>query len=185
MNSLDTNILIYAVNSGCEEHAAAKKLYEAMLGEPTQWILSDQVLFEFYRGLRNGKILERPLGHAGALRQIQFLREESGVQHCAYETEFWGRLVAGFSDVERKAAHIFDRVLAITLRQHGVEIFYTRNVGDFKDAGFSALVNPIDGDHAEIYTPQQVAEFDAGEAELGARPARGAKASTPRPEDRG
>lgn len=145
MNSLDTNILIYAVNSGCEEHAAAKNIYEAMLREPMQWILSDQVLFEFYRGLRNGKILERPLGHAEALRQIQFLREDSGVLHCAYEAEFWRHLVEGFADVQRKATHIFDRVLAITLRQHGVETFYTRNVGDFKEFGFSALVNPIDG----------------------------------------
>lgn len=143
MNSLDTNILIYAVNSGCSEHLVAKGLYERMLREPTQWILSDQVLFEFYRGLQNGKILERPLDQAQAMRQIRFLREESGVLHCAYETGFWRQVMEGFPG-QRKPTHVFDRVLAITLRQHGVEVFYTRNVGDFADAGFSSLVNPID-----------------------------------------
>jgi predicted nucleic acid-binding protein len=63
MNSLDTNILIYAVNSGCEEHEAARGVYEALLEDPTAWIVSDQVLFEFYRGLRHPKILEKPLSH--------------------------------------------------------------------------------------------------------------------------
>lgn len=144
MNSLDTNILIYAVNSGCEEHLAAKKVYEAMLGAPMEWVLSDQVLFEFYRGLRNGKILERPLDHAAALRQIRFLREESGVLHCAYETGFWQHLMDGFPKDPHRATHIFDRVLAITLRRHGVKTFYTRNVEDFQEAGFVSVVNPID-----------------------------------------
>ena len=47
MNSLDTNLLIYAVNSGCNEHSRAKAVYETMLTSPSDWIISDQVLFEF------------------------------------------------------------------------------------------------------------------------------------------
>ena len=144
MSSLDTNILIYAVNSGCEEHSRAKLVYEAMLANAPNWIISDQVLFELYRGLRNGKILERPLSHQQALHQIKFLREDSGVLHCAYETNFWKQLTKGFADSERKFAHIFDRVLAVTLKQHGVDTFYTRNSKDFTSFGFKNLVNPID-----------------------------------------
>jgi len=144
MNSLDTNILIYAINSGCDEHAPAKCIYEAMLANATNWIISDQVLFELYRGLRNGKILERPLSHQQALQQIKFLREDSGVLHCAYETNFWKQLTHDFIDSERKSAHIFDRVLAVTLLQHGVETFYTRNKQEFIAYGFKKLVNPID-----------------------------------------
>jgi toxin-antitoxin system PIN domain toxin len=144
MNSLDTNILIYAVNSDCVEHISAKQIYEAMLDRPHEWILSDQVLFEFYRGLRNPKILERPLNHQQAMKQIEFLRENSGVQHCAYETAFWGSFTQEFSKVQPKASHIFDQVLAVTLRQHGVETFYTRNTTDYSTAGFKFLVNPID-----------------------------------------
>ena len=144
MNSLDTNILIYAVNSGCQEHASAKLIYEAMLLDSDQWLISDQVLFEFYRGLRNCKILARPLNHRQAFHQIQFLREESGVHHCAYETTFWKDLTREFLETDRKSSHIFDRVLAVTLRQNGVERFYTRNKNDFEGFGFKALINPID-----------------------------------------
>jgi predicted nucleic acid-binding protein len=75
MNSLDANLLIYGVNRGCHEHAKAKAVYESMLETPTHWILSDQVLFEFYRGLRHPQILERPLTQTQALKQITFLRE--------------------------------------------------------------------------------------------------------------
>ena len=93
MNSVDTNILIYAVNSGCEEHARALAVYEKMLERPASWIISDQVLFEFYRGLRHPKIVEKPLTHKQALEQIIFLREESEVLHCAYETSFWEQII--------------------------------------------------------------------------------------------
>ena len=144
MNSLDTNILIYAINTGCAEHLAAKGVYEAMLRQPDQWLLSDQVLFEFYRGLRNSRILERPLTHKQALQQIQFLREDTGVHHCAYQTSFWKPMMAGLADEDRKSSHIFDRVLAITLLQNGVKTFYTRNYDDFEGFGFKSLINPID-----------------------------------------
>ncbi len=144
MNSLDANLLIYGVNRGCHEHAKAKAVYESMLETPTQWILSDQVLFEFYRGLRHPQILERPLTHTQALKQITFLREKSGVLHCAYETSFWDLLIHGNKWKNNKSVHVFDRVLAITLVKHGVKTFYTRNTKDFETYPFDHLINPID-----------------------------------------
>jgi predicted nucleic acid-binding protein len=38
----------------------------------------------------------------------------------------------------------YDLVLAVTLQSNGVTEFYTRNVVDFRDAGFTQVVNPID-----------------------------------------
>jgi len=145
MNSLDTNLLIYAVNCGCDEHDRSKAVYEMMLDHPTQWIISDQVLFEFYRGLRHPKILEHPLNHKQALKQITFLREDSGVLHCAYETSFWDLLVHGDEWKKQKAVHVFDRVLGVTLLKNGVKTFYTRNKKDFEAFKFDRLINPVDG----------------------------------------
>ncbi|XOV70635.1 MAG: PIN domain-containing protein [Verrucomicrobiota bacterium] len=145
MNSLDTNLLIYAVNRGCEEHVQAKKVYEWMLNAPSDWIISDQILFEFYRGLRHPKILERPLNHREALKQITFLREDSGVLHCTYETSFWDNLIHDKKWKPGKSVHVFDRVLAVTLLKNGVKTFYTRNTKDFKSFEFDQLINPIDG----------------------------------------
>lgn len=144
MNSLDTNILVYAVNRGCVEHERARLVYEAMLEHPSEWMVCDQVLFEFYRALRNPRILERPLNHADALRQIRFLREESGVLHCGYDARFWGKVVDGMETSDRASHHVFDRILAITLLGNGVTTFYTRNQRDFAEFGFQRLVNPVD-----------------------------------------
>ncbi len=38
----------------------------------------------------------------------------------------------------------YDHVLAVTLKSHGVTEFYTRNVADFRTAGFADVINPID-----------------------------------------
>lgn len=144
MKSLDTNILIYAVNQGCAEHDRARQVYEAMLEKPEEWIVCDQVLFEFYRALRNPRILERPISHAAALHQIRFLREESGVLHCGYDTRYWEKIVVSMTGSERGSTHIFDRVLAITLLGNGVCTFHTRNPRDFAEFHFKELLNPID-----------------------------------------
>lgn len=144
MNSLDTSILMYASNADCPEHEKARKIYESMLYSPREWILSDQVLFEFYRALRNPKILEKPLSHTTAFKHIQFLREQSGVAHCAYEAGFWPTLTAGFSSGNPRSSHIFDRVLAVTLLKNGVKRFFTRNTRDFQEFGFQELRNPVD-----------------------------------------
>ena len=53
MKSGDTNLLLYAMNRGCAEHATAKAWLEAALAEPREWIFADQVLFELYRLLRH------------------------------------------------------------------------------------------------------------------------------------
>jgi len=145
MNSLDTNILIYAVNRGCAEHEMARRVYESILEHPTEWIVCDQVLFEFYRALRNPRILERPLDHAAALLQIRFLREETGVLHCGYDSRFWEKIVVPMAEPERSSIHIFDRILAVTLLGNGVTKFHTRNTRDFSEFPFKEIVNPIDG----------------------------------------
>lgn len=58
MKSLDTNILIYAANNRAPEHAKALELVNEMLANPDEWIIADQVLWEFYKALRHSKILE-------------------------------------------------------------------------------------------------------------------------------
>ena len=60
MNSLDTNILIYASNEDAPEHAKAQKVVAKLLATPGEWILADQVLIEFYRALRNPAVFQSP-----------------------------------------------------------------------------------------------------------------------------
>jgi predicted nucleic acid-binding protein len=83
MKSLDTNILLYAADQDCREHDAAIRLVNAALGSPTEWMLSDQVLFELYAGLRHPGVFAKPLSAAEAAKRVAFLRDESGFSFSA------------------------------------------------------------------------------------------------------
>ena len=85
MKSLDTNILLYAAAEDCREHDAAIRLVNDALRSPDEWLLSDQVLFEFYAGLRHPRVVAKPLSAAEAARRVSFLRDESGFSSCCHE----------------------------------------------------------------------------------------------------
>jgi toxin-antitoxin system PIN domain toxin len=144
MNSGDTNLLLYAMNRGCREHAAAKAWLESALATPREWIFADQVLFELYRLLRHPKVMTKPLSAAAALAQIEWFRGETGFLHCGYEEARWaGVLRAVAAQGERSGLLVHDAVLAETLRAQGVARFYTRNVDDFAGFAFFEVVNPL------------------------------------------
>ena len=144
MNSLDTNILLYAANTGAPEHEKALAVVDTMLANPSEWILADQVLWEYYKALRHPKILQKPRTAPQAAAQVRFLREESGVTCCAYEIAFFDDVMTTLEKPRFPYQRTHDAVLGITLRQHGVKTFYTRNEKDFTDMGFNQVINPID-----------------------------------------
>ena len=144
MKSLDTNILLYAADEDCREHEAAIALVNDALRSPDEWLLSDQVLFEFYAGLRHPRVFAKPLSAAEAARRVAFLRDESGFSFCCHELRSWPTIHAAFARPAFPRHRTYDLVLAVTLRSSGVKHFFTRNVADFRDAGFESVVNPID-----------------------------------------
>ena len=144
MNSLDTNILVYAANTASSEHAKALAVVNSMLAHPAEWILADQVLWEFYKALRHPRILQSPRSAAQAVAQIRFLREQSGVACCAYETSDFDEIVARIEKPRFPYQRTHDAILGATLRRQGVRVFYTRNEKDFMDSGLPKVVNPID-----------------------------------------
>ena len=142
-NSLDTNILVYAADEDAGEHASASVVVTEMLSNPGEWILADQVLFEFYKALRNPRIFHHPLDATEAALRIRFLHTESGVARCCYELGDWESVVSRLADPSTPAGRTHDIILGATLKANGVERFYTRNTKDFETAGFAELLNPI------------------------------------------
>jgi len=142
-NSLDTNILVYAADEDAEEHADASSVVTEMLSNPADWILADQVLFEFYKALRNPRIFRHPLDAAEAALRVRFLHTESGVARCCYELGDWERVMSHLANPTTPAGRTHDIILGATLRANGVKRFYTRNTKDFEKTGFAELLNPI------------------------------------------
>lgn len=144
MNSLDTNILVHALDADSPFHKKCFPIYELFMRERGRWLIADQTLFELYRLLRNPAVFKNPLGTAQAIRIIQQIRDNSGAMHCAYEAKYWPKvldLLGRFPD--RKGVLIFDATLAVTLHAKGVKVFYTRNTRDFRDFGIFDVVDPV------------------------------------------
>jgi predicted nucleic acid-binding protein len=144
LNSLDTNILVYAADEDSIEHKAASAVVDEMLANPERWILADQVLFEFYRAIRSSRILRNPLSAPEAALRLQFLQSESGVARCCYGLDQWDGVFSHLSERGTPAARTHDVVLGVTLKSNGVKRFFTRNTKDFHSMGFPELINPID-----------------------------------------
>lgn len=143
VNSIDSNILLYASNEDCAEHDAARALVENALAEPRRWIVPDQVYFELYRLLRSATVLERPLNPEDAARVVEFYRNESGWSRCAWEMESFDRLFPHLRSAELRGGAVFDLVLAVTLQDAGVSALYTRNTRDFARFEWLEVIDPI------------------------------------------
>lgn len=143
MKSLDTNILLYAINEDCAEHEACRNLVQVALKDSSSWIIADQVWFELYRLLRNPSVLKHPLSPEKATASIAWYRDRSGWLRCAWEPEIMATALPFFRDPDFPARRVFDLVLALTLLHNGVTEFATRNTRDFEAFGFATLVNPL------------------------------------------
>jgi len=144
MNSVDTNVVLYALDKTSPDHHRARSVLQRLVSEPGQWLLCDQMLFELYRALRNPKVVRRPLTARAAAGQLSFLRERTGALHVAYERRLWPEVLALLSQHDRrKGILVFDVVLAVTLKANGVKRFYTHNVKDFQTLGLFEAVDPL------------------------------------------
>ncbi|MFA6504853.1 MAG: PIN domain-containing protein [Treponemataceae bacterium] len=144
MKSLDTNLLLYAINEDCPEHENCAALVRDALSENESWIIADQVWFELYRLLRNPAVLAKPLNASEAADTVAWYRQKSGWLHCAWECDLMPRLTELWKLESFPARRSFDLVLAVTLRANGVKQFYTRNPKDFDDLGFFTVTNPLE-----------------------------------------
>ena len=52
LSSLDTNLLLYAANEDAAEHVVCKAFLQKVIGDPSGWIIADQVYLELYRAIR-------------------------------------------------------------------------------------------------------------------------------------
>lgn len=140
--SIDTNILLYALNTQAPEHRRARAFVD-QCGDRGDVAICELVLVELYVLLRNPAVVAKPASSAQAAQVCQQLRDNPKwaiIDQAPIMDELWKRLVA--PDVPRR--RIFDWRLALTARHHGVTTWATRNTKDFEGMGFEQLVNPID-----------------------------------------
>jgi len=145
MLSLDANLLFYAYNSACPEHALALEFVK-QVADREDVAISEFILCEFYLLLRNPAILQKPLEAAAAADVVASYRRHPRWkcvgfpgQSRALHDALW--TYAAASDFPRR--RLFDVRTALALQSFGVREFATANTRDFLNLGFHRLWNPL------------------------------------------
>jgi toxin-antitoxin system PIN domain toxin len=146
MLSIDTNLLLYAFAKGCPEHAAVLE-WLAPLQNSDEVVISEFMLVELYRLLRNPTVSDNPLSADQAVGVIETYRAHPRWRVVGFPREdrslhdaMW-KIAAGRGFAYRR---IYDARLALTLRAHGVREFATHNRADFLGLGFERVFDPLD-----------------------------------------
>jgi toxin-antitoxin system PIN domain toxin len=147
MLSIDTNLLFHAFAADRPEHGAALA-WLTPLHASSDVVLSEFVLVEFYRLLRNPVVSRQTKSAADAARIIAIYRSHPRWRITGFtrdseslHDDLWHRAAASDFAYRR----IYDARLALSLRQSGVTEFATANVKDFEGFGFTRVWNPLAG----------------------------------------
>jgi uncharacterized protein len=149
MLSLDTNLLLCAIDMENANHASAVA-YLQSLEAREDVALSEFVLLELYVLLRNPAVLKNPLNPSQAVDVCSEMRQHPRWQILGFppgesrpfHDAFWTKLTEpGFA--RRRA---YDWRMALTLLRQGVDEFATMNVKDFEGFGFRRVWDPLKKD---------------------------------------
>ena len=145
MFAIDTNILVYAHNSGAAKHEAAKAfLQNAMNATDENGALSvcipSQVLVEFMNVITWSR-LEAPLSLPEAKALVEDYLNSGAEIIYPKSTQLVTLLDLLDSVTSRKK--VFDVALVATLKDNGIEGLYTVNTGDFEEFSFLEVKNPL------------------------------------------
>ena len=145
MLSIDTNVLLPAVDAEDKSHAAAAAFLQSLQGREDVAI-SEFILLELYGLLRNPAVLARPLGAAAAAHVCEAFRAHPRWQLVgfppdsrAFHDQLWPLLRE--KGIARRRA--YDLRTALTLLRNGVTEFATVNEKDFQGIGFRRVWNPL------------------------------------------
>jgi toxin-antitoxin system PIN domain toxin len=145
MLSIDTNILLHALNEDSPNHRAALA-WITSLQRVEDVAISEFILAELYSLLLNPAVLKRPLAAGEAAEVIQTYRTHPRWRLIGFPSEsrslhdtLWNKATARTFAFRR----LYDTRTALTMIAQGVTEFATANVKDFEGAGFRRVWNPL------------------------------------------
>jgi toxin-antitoxin system PIN domain toxin len=148
MRSIDTNILFHSLNLRSPLHSAAYA-WLSSIEDNEDVAISEFILAELYRLLRNPVILPHPLSAADAVDIIEAYRHHRRWRLIGFPVE--GRQIHDRLWRQARASNfayrrLYDARAALTMTSQGVTEFATVNVKDFEGLGFRRVWNPLAGE---------------------------------------
>jgi toxin-antitoxin system PIN domain toxin len=140
---VDTNVLIYAANRSCPEHAHCLKLLQKWRSQPSAWFVTWGILYGFIRVVSHPRVLPNPWPIKDAWRFVESLLASPGLDILS-ETELHDEVCADtIKEVPQLAGNLVtDLHIAVLMREHGVKVIYTRDA-DFHRFPYLDVRDPL------------------------------------------
>lgn len=125
--TVDTNVLVYASDTGSSRHARARELLEDLAEGPTLTTLFWPVVMGYLRIVTNQRVLQKPLSSEVAMSNIQNLVDRPYIRVVGEADGFW-QMFRETSDPVGPAGNLVrDAHLAALMRQYGVRGIWTHD----------------------------------------------------------
>jgi len=140
---VDTNVLIYAVDSHAPEHKKCRQLLSALREGETPWHLTWGILYEFLRVSTHPRVFQHPLSVVSAWSFLRMLFLTSGMTLLT-ETDRHAQMADEvFNEVSRLSGNLFfDAHTVVLMREHGLKRIYTRDT-DFHRFRHIEVLDPL------------------------------------------
>ncbi len=140
---VDTNVLLYAVNTDAPEHGPAKSFLDQCFKDRISWAMSWNVAYEFLRVATHPRVFKNPISAADATAIISTLHATDLVSFLVPTERHASLLEQTLAELHSPAGNIFHDIhTAVVLREHGIREIYTADT-DFLQFPFLKVLNPL------------------------------------------
>ena len=128
---LDTNVLVHAVYRGSELHDRAARLVDAGLRRAGLYAVAPQNLVEFAAAVTRPRFVDPPLAPSEAGRMVRVLYDSRRLKKIYPQRGTVVRAIREGAAAGVTGPAWYDLFLAATMRDCGVRVVITENLGDF------------------------------------------------------
>lgn len=125
--TVDTNVLVYASDTGAPEHAQAQALLEHLAAGPDLVVLLWPTLLSYLRIVTHPSICAAPLPFDVARSNVDALLALPHVRSAGETPEFWRAFTQVTADVSVRGNLVPDAHLVALMRTHGVHHIWSRD----------------------------------------------------------
>ncbi len=140
--SIDTNLLLHAVNTDASEHEAALQFLKNRAHDRDLLCLTWTALMAFQRIATHPSIFKNPLNPDQAWQNIRSLLSLPRTRVVTEQDGFAEDYMACAEGLHVRGNLVPDVHIATILRQHGVNRIYTAD-SDFRKFSFLEVINPL------------------------------------------
>jgi len=141
--TVDTNVLVYASDTGAPEHARAGALLEHLAAGPDLVVVLWPALLGYLRIVTHPSICASPLPFDVARANVDALLALPHVRAAAETDEFWSAFTTVAADVPVRGNLVPDAQLVALMRTHGVRHIWSRD-RDLRRFDAITVTDPFD-----------------------------------------